>query len=78
MVQAGGHDGAELVGRQGGYEVEDGRGGLLVLQPEQQPQDLHPGKGIRLRQAEALQVSVDGQLDIFSNDSHIVFPSQLM
>ena len=89
MVQAGGHDGAEFVGGQGGNEVEDGIGTFcpgrlrnlsrrdsalrsslasvdltsceasatggrrrFALQPQEKPQDLHPGESVRLRQAE--------------------------
>ena len=80
MVQAGGHDGAELIGGQGCNEVEDG--GILfrfgILQPKQQPQDLRPGEGVRLRQAETGWAAADGQLNIFGDDSPIVFPALLL
>ena len=80
MVQAGGHDGAELIGGQGGNKVEDG--GILfrfgTLQPQEQPQDLDSGESIRLRQAEACRAAVNGQLNIFGDDSHVVFPTLMM
>ena len=80
MVQAGGHDGAELVRGQGCNKFQDGR--VLfrpgVLQPQEQPQDLHPGESVRLCQAEALRAAADGQLNIFGDDSHVVFPSLMM
>ena len=50
----------------------------LVLQPQKQPQDLHPGECVRFRQAEALQAAVDSQLDIFGNGPHVVFPALLL
>ena len=34
-----------------------------ILQSQQQPQDLHAGEGIRLRQAEALRATVNNHLD---------------
>ena len=100
MIQAGGHDGAELVGGKRSDEVEHGRSGTkgqrnkgtvllvtrmwnyrtvldvpfstfpLLLQPQQQPQDLHPGKRVRLCQAEALRAAVNHALNIFGNLSH--------
>ena len=80
MIQTGGHDGAEFVTRQGGDEVENRRVLIrpLVLQPQQQPQNLYPGERIRLCQAEALRAAVDGQLNIFGDDSHVVFPTLMM
>ena len=80
MVQAGGHDGAEFVGGQGCNEVENGRGLFRpgVLQTQKQPQDLHPGERVRLRQAETGLATVNDQLDIFGDYSHLVFPILMM
>ena len=41
-----------------------------VLQPQQQAQDLHTGKGIRLCQAEALRTAVNDHPDILCDRSH--------
>ena len=80
MVQAGGHDGAELIGGEGGNEIQDGR--VLfrpgILQPLEQPQDLNSGESVRLRQSEGQRAAVDGQLNIFGDDSHVVFPTLMM
>ena len=80
MIQTGGHDGAEFVTRQRSDEVENRRVPIrpLILQPHKQPQYFHPGESVRLRQSEGQRAAVDGQLNVFGDDSHVVFPTLMM
>ena len=78
MVQHRRHDGPKLFLRQGGDQVQHGGRPAAGFKPEQEAQQRDAGEGVELREAEALRTAADGQLNIFGDDSHVVFPTLMM